>query len=331
MKYSIILPVRNGGAFVKECITSILTQTFTDFNLHVLDNNSSDGSLEWINALGDNRIIVYPSLQASGIEGNWKRIVTIPKNEYMTIIGHDDFFHAHYLLEMNDLIKRHPDASLYQAHYVYIDATGKVIRPCLPMCEVQYANEFLSCHMTRTMDSMGSGYLMRSRDYDSLGGIPPHYPNLIFADYELWTRLMMISYKATTFRNCFSYRLHQNLSLTTNGMQYQQAFGFYISFLKEVMQQDVKIHAAVSRYGMDMLYYFCESLSHRLLKTPMSDRTIKVMDYIKSCEAFAKEIIPGQPFKPLDKIRIRLAKEIDDSSIGRGIFNLYKKITNPPK
>ena len=40
MKYSIILPVRNGSNHVKECVTSILSQTFPDFELIVLENAS---------------------------------------------------------------------------------------------------------------------------------------------------------------------------------------------------------------------------------------------------------------------------------------------------
>ena len=39
-KFSIILPVKNGGEYVKECVRSILSQTLNDFNLLVLDNDN---------------------------------------------------------------------------------------------------------------------------------------------------------------------------------------------------------------------------------------------------------------------------------------------------
>ena len=60
-KYSIILPVRNGGHYVKICVDSILAQTYTDFNFIVLDNCSTDGTLEWLLSLNDSRIKVIPS------------------------------------------------------------------------------------------------------------------------------------------------------------------------------------------------------------------------------------------------------------------------------
>lgn len=50
--------------------------------------------------------------------------------------------------------------------------------------------------MARTIDSTGTGYMMRAADYDRLGGIPADYPNLIFADFALWMSLMRGGYKA---------------------------------------------------------------------------------------------------------------------------------------
>jgi glycosyltransferase involved in cell wall biosynthesis len=325
-KFSIILPVRNGGLYVKDCVQSILSQSVTDFDLQVLDNSSTDGTLEWLQSLGDPRIRIYPSPGPLSIEENWGRILSIPKNEFMTMIGHDDLLHPLYLQEMNGLISAYPEASLYQSHFRYIDQHGGFVRHCLPMDRIQYAHEFLACQFSRTMDSMGSGYMMRSAHYDRLGGMPTGYPNLIFADYELWVNLIRLSYKATALRECFSYRLHANLSRTTNGMLYQSAFGKYMEFIKMLIPADDSIREVVERYGKDMLYYFCEALSHRLLKTPVRLRQVSVSEFIKKCKCYAEEIIPGQDFQPLQKFRIRIADRLDRSFMSRNIFYLYKKL-----
>jgi glycosyltransferase involved in cell wall biosynthesis len=328
MKYSIIIPVRNGGDYLKECVASILAQTYKDFTLHILENDSTDGTKEWLSQLTDPRIIIKPSSAAFGIEENWSRIVSLEKNEFMTVIGYDDLFHPDYLESMDQLIAKHPAASLYQGHFNYINQTGAFVRPCLPMDEVQHAHEFIACHFCRTLDSMGSGYMMRSKDYDALGGIPPRYPNLIFADYELWIRLTHLSYKATDVKTTFSYRLHESVSKQTNGMLYQEAFGLYIAFIKQLIQQDEKVRQVVNRYGKDMLLYFCESLSHRLLKTPKEKRSVSVREFVQRCEGYAREIIPDQDFRPLSKFRIKLAGDLDASAVGRGLFTFYKKIVS---
>lgn len=325
-KYSVILPVRNGGQYVRECVQSILCQTLDDFNLLVLDNCSTDGTLEYIRSLGDLRIKIHPSEKPLSIEENWGRIKSVEKNEFMTLIGHDDLLHQDYLKEIDSLIQKHPHASLYHTHFRYIDSDGKFVRHCLPMCEIQQTHEFLACQLNRTIDSTGTGYVMRSGDFDLLGGMPTHYPNLIFSDFELWVRLMLRGYKATSFEESFSYRLHLSVSKTTNGMLYQEAFTFYMEFLKMLMKTDPLIKQVITRYGKDMLLYFCESLSHRLLKTPLKKRTLHVSDFIEKCKNLAEEMIPGQEFKPLDRSRIRIAKLLDSSFVGRSLFGIYKKL-----
>ncbi len=325
-KFSIILPVRNGGEYVKLCINSILSQTIKDFNLIVLDNYSTDGTLEYLQSLADDRIVLYPSSKPLTIEENWGRIVSVNKNEFITLIGHDDLLHPHYLQTMEDLIKKYPEASLYQAHYKFINAKGEITGRCLPMTEVQYAHEFVAAHFTRTMDSMGTGYMMRSKDYDNIGGIPPEYPNLIFADYALWIDLSLLNYKATSFTEAFTYRLHSNTSKLTGAQHYQEAFEKFILFIKDGAEQNIQINEVVERYGKEMLMYYCESLSHRILKTPLTQRELKVRDFLEKCKHFANLLIPGQTFEPMKKFRIKIASQLDDYAIGRNLFNIYKKI-----
>ena len=143
MKFSIILPVKNGGEYVKECVQSILLQTYQEFNLHILENCSTDGTAEWLQTLEDDRVIIIPSERSLSIEENWARILSIQKNEFITIIGHDDLFDKDYLQTIKALIAQYPDASLYQTHFKFIDATGNFIRHCKPMDEKQTGAEFL--------------------------------------------------------------------------------------------------------------------------------------------------------------------------------------------
>src|SRR5205085_1064171 len=109
-KYSIILPVRNGGEYLKECVDSILGQTLQDFNLIVLDNQSTDGSADWIRSLKSENIVLHESQTSLSIEESWARIVSVPKNEFITMIGHDDLLSKNYLSVIDNLIRQHPKA-----------------------------------------------------------------------------------------------------------------------------------------------------------------------------------------------------------------------------
>ena len=325
LKFSIILPVRNGGHLLKECVQSIFKQTCQNFNLLVLDNNSTDGTLQYLQNLNDERISIYPSLTDLTIVENWARILLIQKNEFITLIGHDDILYHNYLSDIIELIKLYPDAGLYQTHFNYIDANGKIIKPCKPMACIQTIDEFIAAQMNQTIDSMGTGYMMRSKDFDMLGGMPTNYPNLIFADFELWMRLTQLSYKATSDKFCFSYRIHSSVSKTTNGEAYADAFNRYVLFLSTLLK-DKKIKKAIEAKGHKFLMYFCQSLSHRILKTPLNNRKIKVGEFIEKCNQMAALLIPNHAFKPLNIFKIKIAKQFDDSRLLSSLFRMFKRI-----
>ncbi|MFZ1530379.1 MAG: glycosyltransferase [Ferruginibacter sp.] len=323
-KFSIILPVHNGGCFFRICIEGILGQSYSDFELIILDNNSTDGTFEWINSIADNRIKVYRSEKDLSMTENWARIVEIKKNEFMTIIGHDDLFHPGYLEKMNELISKYPDASLYQAHFNFIDAGGQLLNSSKPMPATMSVQGFLEAEFMQRMDSMGTGYMMRSSDYDRMGGIDCSYPNLIFADYQLWTELAGLNFLAISPETCFSYRLHNSVSKTTDAENYRIAFEKYLGFLSSYAQNRPAVKKAIKANGNAFLNYFCESLSHRLLKSPKTASRIPVHTFIENCKKNAL-LLEISNFRPYRKFPILLAAILDSNFIFRKIFMLVKR------
>lgn len=322
--FSVILPVRNGGEYLKYCVNSILSQNYENYNLIILDNCSQDGSLEWLRSIQDNRIVIYTSDKSLSIEENWGRIVNTPKNEFITLIGHDDLLHPDFLKEMNLLIDKHPTASLYQSHFNYIDSKGNLIRRCQQMSETIFAHEFILHQLCNTIDSTGTGYVFRSKDYDQLNGMPISYPNLIYADFQLWVQLMLLGYLAISEKVLFSYRAHSSVSSLTSGESYFLAFEKYIDFLIVEANCNEEIKSVLSKYGSSFLMYCCESLSHRLLKTKYQNRNLKVSELINRFIGYAEKMIPGQSFNPRKKFGILLAEKIDDYSVLRNLFMIVK-------
>lgn len=330
MKFSIILPVRNGGEYVKECVRSILSQSYTDFNLLILDNNSTDGTVAWVQSLNNDRIIIYLSEKSLSIEENWGRIVTIEKNEFITLIGHDDILAKDYLKVMSELIYKHPDAGLYQTHFNYIDSKGKKIRDCKPMATRESAEEFLEKFLHNNIDVMGTGFMMRSEDYDRLGGIQP-YPNLLFADFELWINLTKISYKATAKEVCFSFRLHQSTTASSPDTKFQQSLEKFIYFLSLLKNERKSFNEIIIKSGADFLTFYCRGLSHRLLRTAKSKRNgLTVKKFINNCYEYATVLGVEDSFKPNSLLSVRLAKAIDSTRAGRFIFLTFKRIYSYP-
>jgi len=330
MKFSIILPVKNGGEYIKECVQSILAQTFADFNLHILENCSNDGTAEWLKTLKDERIIIIPSEKSLNIEENWARILSIQKNEFMTIIGHDDLLDKDYLQTMNELIAQHPDASLYQTHFRFIDAKGNFIRHCKPMDEKQTAAEFLSSFLQRNIDVNGTGFMLKSKDYDTLGGIPS-YPNLLFADFELWIKAAEFAYKVTSYKEAFSFRLHESTTTVSKDIKMQKAFERFIYFLHSLKSKSIEFEKAISQNAIGFIQFWCKGLAHRLMRTPKPKRNnLSVAIFLKDCKKYADQLMPDNNFHPLNIGSIRLAGEIDKFFISRNLFLLFKKVYRKP-
>jgi glycosyltransferase involved in cell wall biosynthesis len=315
---------------VKECVQSILAQSLPQFNLHILDNASNDGTLEWLGSINDYRIVIIPSEKPLSMEENWGRIMSIPRNEFMTIIGHDDILDKEYLARMEKLIREDPSASLYQSHFRFIDDNGKMIRSCKPMESRQTAPEFLEAILQDKLDTMGTGYLMRSSDYDRVGGIPP-YPNLLFADHALWISLCRVDHEATTREESFSFRLHRSVSRNTAAAQYIKAYFLFIGYLKELADQDEALNKIIRANIISYMNYYCRSLTHRLLKTPVSQREgWTIESFIRKCKEFAGILVPGNDWDPYAQSNIRLARRIDNNTALRSLYLLFRRVYKKP-
>ena len=205
--FSIFLPVRNGWPYVQDCVASILAQTHSDFELTILDNQSTDETENWLKTLNDPRIRVQSSTSSLSIVESWARIKREPKREYMTMIGHDDLFDPGFLAAIQVLINRHPDAALFQTGSRLINSEGKTIRDSRPVAMHETAADYLRARFEFRRDVFGTGYVMRSADYEKVGGIPA-FDRLFFADDALWLSIMRGSYKVNDPAVYFAVRIH---------------------------------------------------------------------------------------------------------------------------
>jgi hypothetical protein len=247
------------------------------------------------------------------------------------MIGADDRLDINYLQTIDKLIIKYPDASLYQTHFRFINSVGKIIRNCKPMNEVETAVQFLESICNNKISIMGTGFMMRSADYDALGGIPM-YPDLLFADFELWLELTRRSYKATAPEITFSYRVHKESTTSSSSyIKYAAGFKRLMTYFKLIKQKDRNIEEYINNNFTKFINYYCKGSAHKLLRTPVSKRDgITVIDILSRYKTFADELIPGNDYRPTMTFSIWLSKVIDSNSITRNLFLLFKKIYSKP-
>lgn len=100
----VLMPVFNAGEHLEPAITSVLNQTYRDFDLIVVDDASTDGSLQLLYRLAahDDRIRVYRNIQNLGIIETRNRLFELSAHEYWAIMDADDLCHPdRFRIQMN--------------------------------------------------------------------------------------------------------------------------------------------------------------------------------------------------------------------------------------
>ncbi len=126
---SIGMPVYNGENFVGEALDSILSQTFTDFELVISDNASTDATQEICQAYAshEKRIRYYRNQSNIGAAKNYNRVVELSAGQYFKWAAHDDVIAPTHLERCIASLERDPDIVLSFPRITYIDERGRVM------------------------------------------------------------------------------------------------------------------------------------------------------------------------------------------------------------
>lgn len=128
MKFSITIPAYK-RQFLKECIDSCLAQTYTDFELIIVNDHSPEDLDSIVNQYNDPRIRYYVNEKNCGavdVVDNWNKCLGYAKGDYIICMGDDDRLLPCCLEEYAKLIEKYPDLSVYHAWTELIDENGKV-------------------------------------------------------------------------------------------------------------------------------------------------------------------------------------------------------------
>ena len=128
-KVSIGMPVYNGERFIRETLDSLLSQTFTDFDLIISDNASTDGTQDSCRdySAKDSRIRYYRNSENIGASRNYRRVFELSSGAYFRWANHDDLFAPESLARCVEVLDSHPSVVLVYPKTRLIDQSGHVI------------------------------------------------------------------------------------------------------------------------------------------------------------------------------------------------------------
>lgn len=126
--FSVIIPLYNKAPYVAKAIESVLGQTYRDFEVIVIDDGSTDQSLEVAKTF-ENKSITIISQPNSGVSTARNNGVKIAKHPYICFLDADDWWHPTFLEEMKRLITDFPDAGIYGSGYYIVKHGQERIAP----------------------------------------------------------------------------------------------------------------------------------------------------------------------------------------------------------
>ncbi|MEW5843889.1 MAG: glycosyltransferase [Bacteroidota bacterium] len=121
---SVLMPVRNSEIFVAQAIESILSQTFTDFELIIVDDGSTDNTLSVVKKYDDNRIRLFES-DHRGVAYQTNFAAMHSRGKYLTKMDADDISHANRLAEHYSFLGENPNVELVGNNIRLIDSKNK--------------------------------------------------------------------------------------------------------------------------------------------------------------------------------------------------------------
>jgi len=125
--FSVIVPTYNRESFIVKTIQSVLSQTYLNFELIIVDDGSTDNTEQLVKKIQDKRIKYYK--KKNGERGAARNYGTNKaKGGYITFLDSDDLLYSKYLEEANSFIKRNKSIAVFHQLYEVRNNTGKLIQ-----------------------------------------------------------------------------------------------------------------------------------------------------------------------------------------------------------
>ena len=188
MRFSVVIPLYNKAPYIKKALESVFVQTFRDFELIVVDDGSTDDSLdvakEVLDASGiDHQLIRQDNAGVSTARNNG---VAVSHGDYVCFLDADDWWAPSFLERVDWLIKEYPEAGIYGVNY-YIISRGRQ-RIALSIPSTGYIN-YCDCYRKLQMPLTSISVAIPVEVFRSMDGFKPHLK--LGEDFDLWIRIAL--------------------------------------------------------------------------------------------------------------------------------------------
>lgn len=189
--FSIIIPTYNRSKKLKQAIDSVLAQTFTDFEILVMDDGSNDDTPDIISEYKDQRIIYQWDANSGGPARPRNRGLKIANGEWICFLDADDWWTPNKLEVCIEYIEKNEIDFIYHDLFIVRDIKGFLESKSIKSGKIQ--RPVLINLLVRSNVIANSSVVVRKSLMDKIGGINED-PGMVAAeDYHTWLRISQLT------------------------------------------------------------------------------------------------------------------------------------------
>lgn len=268
---SIIIPAYNAITYLPKTVESVLKQTFTDFEILIINDGSSDNIVEWASGIKDPRLKLI-SKENQGVSAARNTGIAEAKGEYIAFLDADDLWEPTKLEKQLQCFKNNLLLGLVHTEMVLIDEKGKsLVRKFTSNIEGDALIHLLEHNTVVT-----SSVIVRSSCLETVGNFDKNLR--YFEDWELWVRIALRYPFALIKEPLIFYRQHPN-NTTKNWQMLEQNLGSIEQVFQSVPEE--LSYLKNRTYAYAKIYLAWKTLQSGYYKQAANFRNQAIKDYSK--------------------------------------------------
>lgn len=206
---SVVIPAYNAEKTIRNTIESVLNQTFSDFELIVINDGSTDATLEKVQAIQDPRVRLL-SQSNSGAQRSRNKGLAEATGEYIAFLDADDLWTVDKLEAQLSALKANPDAAVAYSWTDFVDSDGQFLRHAR---QTTLNGDVWSDLIIFNFLESGSNPLVYRHALVDVGGFDESLP--VAQDWDLYLRLAAKYFFVAVPKSQILYRVSTH-SISTN-------------------------------------------------------------------------------------------------------------------
>ncbi|PSM46076.1 glycosyl transferase family A [Chroococcidiopsis sp. CCALA 051] len=216
-KVSVIIPAYNSIAYLPATLDSVLRQTFTDFEVLIVDDGSSDNTAAWGSQIQDRRIqFITQANQGTCAARNTG--IALAQGEYIAFLDADDLWHPTKLAKQVRYLDEHPEVGLVYTWTALIDPEG---RPTGRIFASRDRGDVWQQLVQRNITESGSSFMMRRCCFETVGVFDTTLSHV--GDWDMCLRIAA-RYKFGAIEEPLVYYRQYSNSMSKNWQRVEKCF-----------------------------------------------------------------------------------------------------------